>query len=254
MGYILVLGLLLVGAIAFTAVQVYRALIEGLNRKIGALFALGFLLIFAISVSMLVIVFRPGGQPSGNEEVKASPTFAPTNSNSNIVIEETPSPTPDKAQFYQLADAYISAKLRNEDKVEDKEGRKVVFVDLDGDMQEDVLIKYYSNPTEGNSWGINLAVFRNEAGRFRFVDDEVVGGKFFRSFKLLRIKDGEIIAETETCLNKEEPVGICDSRKSRTIYVLDGGSLKEKTPPNQIETVEKPPQKNEPEENNGNMN
>ena len=57
---------------------------------------------------------------------------------------------------------------------------------------------------------------------------ETVGGKFFRTFDLLKIVGKEIIGATETC-PEDEPQGLCENpKKKRVKYVLLNGKLKEK--------------------------
>ena len=58
--------------------------------------------------------------------------------------------------------------------------------------------------------------------------DEIVGGKFFRSFALLKVAGKKIIGESETC-PKDTPQGLCENPKRKQVkYVLLNGKLKEK--------------------------
>lgn len=44
-----------------------------------------------------------------------------------------------------------------------------------------------------------LAAFINNNGVYEAITDEAVGGKFYRSFTLVRIENGAVIGKTETC-------------------------------------------------------
>ena len=116
-----------------------------------------------------------------------------------------------------------------EDASEYKEARQIVYGDVDGDGVKDAVVKYtLEGAAGGNSWGQNLAVFLNKKGAYKISAEETVGGKFFRSFDLLKILNREIIAATETC-PENNPQGMCKNPKREQVkFVLLKGKLKEK--------------------------
>jgi|ERR1035437_2900389 hypothetical protein len=69
-------------------------------------------------------------------------------------------------------------------------------VDHDGDVDAVVEYEWDFSRSGGNGWGENIAVFRNNAGRFEWIADDEVGGKSSRLFKLIGIKNGLILGET----------------------------------------------------------
>ncbi len=115
------------------------------------------------------------------------------------------------------------------DAVEYREARKIVYGDVDGNSTKDAVVRYtLEGAGGGNSWGQNLAVFLNKKGVYKMSGDETVGGKFFRSFDLLKVAGKEIIGATKTCPD-DEPQGLCKNpKKKRVKYVLLNGKLKEK--------------------------
>lgn len=118
-------------------------------------------------------------------------------------------------------------KIR-EDADEYKEARKIVYGDVDGDGTKDAVVQYtLEGFGGGNSWGQSLAVFLNKKGVYKISADETVGGKFFRSFDLLKVVGKKIIGATETC-PEDEPQGLCENpKKAQVKYVLLNGKLKE---------------------------
>ena len=116
-----------------------------------------------------------------------------------------------------------------EDAVEVKESRKIVYGDVDGDSRADAVVQYLlEGAGGGNSWGQSLAVFLNKKGIYKIAADETVGGKFLRSFNILRVENKEIIGATETC-PEDGPQGICENpAKKQVKFVLTNGKLKEK--------------------------
>jgi hypothetical protein len=124
-------------------------------------------------------------------------------------------------------DSYIE-KVR-EDAEENRESRKVIYGDVNGDGTKDAVVQYtLEGAGGGNSWGQNLVVFLNKKGVYKASADESVGGKFFRSFDLLKVVSKEIIGATETC-PEDEPQGLCENpAKKQVKFVLQNGKLKEK--------------------------
>ena len=115
------------------------------------------------------------------------------------------------------------------DAIEYKEARKIVYGDVDGDGVKDAVVQYtLEGAGGGNSWGQNLAVFLNKKGVYKMTSEETVGGKFFRSFDVLKISNKEIIGATETC-PEDGPQGLCENpAKKQVIYVLRNWKLEEK--------------------------
>ena len=134
-----------------------------------------------------------------------------------------------KAQvnLHKAIDRHIE-KVR-EDASENKEARKIIYGDVNGDGVKDVVVQYMlEGAGGGNSWGQSIAVFLNRKGVYKMAADETVGGKFFRSFDLLKVAGKEIIGATETC-PAGDPQGMCDNPKKKQVkYVLLNSKLKEK--------------------------
>ncbi len=114
------------------------------------------------------------------------------------------------------------------DASEYKEARKIIYGDVDGDGTKDAVVQYtLEGFGGGNSWGQNLVVFLNNKGAYKMAADETVGGKFFRSFDVLKVENKLIIGKTETCPD-DQPQGLCENpAKKQVKYVLDGTELKE---------------------------
>lgn len=116
----------------------------------------------------------------------------------------------------------------SEDASEYEKARKIVYGDVDGDGVKDAVVQYtLEGFGGGNSWGQSLAVFLNKKGVYKMAADEVVGGKFFRSFTVQKIIGKQIVGATETC-PEDEPQGLCKTPKKKQVkYVLLNGKLKE---------------------------
>jgi hypothetical protein len=124
-------------------------------------------------------------------------------------------------------DRYIE-KIR-EDASENKGARKIIYGDVDGDGIKDAVAQYtLEGAGGGNSWGQNLVIFLNKKGVYKASGDETVGGKFLRTFDLLKVVNKEIIGATETCPD-DGPQGLCENPKKKQVkFVLLNGKLKEK--------------------------
>ena len=124
-------------------------------------------------------------------------------------------------------DRYIEKS--REDATEYKKARKIVYGDVDGDGKADAVVLYtLEGAGGGNSWGQQLAVFLNKKGVYKMAADETVGGKFFRSFTLVKIIGKEIIGATETC-PEDGPQGLCENpEKKQVSYIFLKGKLQEK--------------------------
>ncbi len=61
----------------------------------------------------------------------------------------------------------------------------------------------------GNNWGLNVAVFRNNDGKYEGVTDDAVGGKFWRNFYLKSIDNGQIKGIAEVCKYGEDDIRPC---------------------------------------------
>ncbi len=138
-----------------------------------------------------------------------------------------PTPIAAQANLQKAIDRYIE-KVR-EDADEYKEARKIIYGDVDGDGTKDAVVQYtLEGAGGGNSWGQSLVVFLNKKGVYKMSADETVGGKFFRSFDLLKVVGKEIVGATETC-PEDGPQGLCENPKKKQVkYVLLNGKLKEK--------------------------
>ncbi len=141
--------------------------------------------------------------------------------------------------LFASTEAHAQAKLQKAitthinktrgDAVEYKKNRKIVFGDVDGDGTKDAVVQYtLEGAGGGNSWGQQIAVFLNKKGAYQMAAEEVVGGKFFRSFTVQKVVGKEIVGATETC-PEDEPQGLCKNpAKGQTKFVLADGKLIEK--------------------------
>ena len=113
-----------------------------------------------------------------------------------------------------------------EDATEYREARKIIYGDVDGDGAKDAIVQYtLEGFGGGNSWGQSLAVFLNKKGAYKLAADETVGGKFLRSFTVLRVANKEIVGATKTCPDGD-PQGICKNpAKGQMKFVLTNGKL-----------------------------
>ena len=116
-----------------------------------------------------------------------------------------------------------------EDASEYRKARKIVQGDVDGDGTKDAVVQYtLEGYGGGNSWGQSLAVFLNRKGVYELAAVEAVGGKFFRSFDVLKIENKAVIGKTETC-SENEPQGLCENPAKKNVkLVLIKGRLVEK--------------------------
>ena len=116
----------------------------------------------------------------------------------------------------------------SDDATEYKQARKIVYGDVDGDGAKDAVVQYtLEGAGGGNSWNQYLAVFLNKKGVYKMAAEEVVGGKFSRSFDVLKVVNKEIIAATETC-PEDGPQGLCQNpAKGQVKFVFTGGKLTE---------------------------
>lgn len=133
----------------------------------------------------------------------------------------------DERQFQQVINAYIDSKEGEDSGRERKETRQIIYGDIDFDGDKDAVVEYtLVGAGGGNSYGQNLAVFRNTNGQVEILTDEVVGGKFYRSFNLEHIADGRIYGVTETCADTSQ--GLCQNPKVEQVtFVLQDNKLKE---------------------------
>ena len=144
-----------------------------------------------------------------------------------LIFLSAPTAIAAQANLDKTIDRYVE-KIR-EDASENKEARKIVYGDVNGDGRKDAVVQYLlEGAGGGNSWGQSLVVFLNKKGVYKASGDATVGGKFFRSFNLLEITGKEIIGATETCPDGD-PQGMCENPKKKQVkYVLLNGKLKEK--------------------------
>jgi hypothetical protein len=144
-----------------------------------------------------------------------------------LIIAFAPTIIAAQANLKKTVDRYIE-KTRK-DASENKESRKIVLGDVDGDGKKDAVVLYtLEGFGGGNSWRQNLVVFLSKKGVYKASADEAVGGKFFRTFDLQKILGKEIIGETETC-PEDEPQGLCENPKKKQVKcILLNGKLKEK--------------------------
>lgn len=131
-----------------------------------------------------------------------------------------------QASLQKAINAHINKT--KEDATEYKKDRKIVYGDVDGDGTKDAVVQYtLEGAGGGNSWGQQIAVFLNKKGTYQMAADEVVGGKFFRSFTVLRVANKQIVGATETC-PEDEPQGLCKNpAKGQVKFVLASGKLAE---------------------------
>lgn len=133
--------------------------------------------------------------------------------------------------FAQSATSVINkyiAKQSTDGAVEYTKARKIIYSDVNGDKKKDAIVQYtLEGFGGGNSWGQNLAVFLNTGKTYKFLGEEVVGGKFAeRTSKLKSVINNRINLTTETC--PEPPQGICQRpKKGQAVFVIRNGKLKE---------------------------
>lgn len=133
--------------------------------------------------------------------------------------------------FAQSANSVINKYIANQatdGAVEYKKARVVVYGDVNGDKKKDAVVQYtLEGFGGGNSWGQNLAVFINTGKTYKFLGEEVVGGKFAEQTSTLKsITNNRINLATESCA--EPPQGLCENpKKGRAVFVVRNGKLKE---------------------------
>jgi serine/threonine protein kinase len=180
---------------------------------------------------------------NSNQTVNVSNTNV-ANSSTNIADAtnaDPPKPTPDKVELQKLVNSFILKESKKGSETESKNLRKIIYGDLDGDGDEDAVVKYVTSPDSGGSmasyFGVGLIVYRNEDGKFEYVTEENVGGTFLRTFELVGLKNNKIIGKTERCRNPDDEdsagrVDFCISNgtsvKGSTQYTLKGDKLTEK--------------------------
>jgi hypothetical protein len=131
-----------------------------------------------------------------------------------------------QANLEKAIDLHIE-KIQD-DASENKEARKIIYGDVNGDGIKDAVVQYIlEGAGGGNSWGQSIAVFLKRKGVYKMTADETVGGKFFRSFDLLKVANREIIGATETCPDGD-PQGMCENPEKKQVkYVLRNTKLLE---------------------------
>jgi hypothetical protein len=159
-----------------------------------------------------------------NDSPSPTPQASPT---------PTPVPTPDKIQLQTVMDQSIKRSVGKMGAGEtNKRTRRIVYGDLDNDGVEEVVVQYDWDFSKGggNGSGSNISVFKNNGGKYELVADEEVGGKDTRTFKLIGVKNGKILADT---LSYPSLGGECDEVgpdcvQKKVQFVLSGKKLIEK--------------------------
>jgi hypothetical protein len=132
--------------------------------------------------------------------------------------------------FAQSANSVINkyiASQATDGAVEYKKARIVVYGDVNGDKKKDAIVQYtLEGFGGGNSWGQSLAVFINTGKTYKFLGEEVVGGKFAEYTSTLKsVANNQINLITETCA--EPPQGLCENpKKGKAVFVVKNGKLK----------------------------
>lgn len=131
----------------------------------------------------------------------------------------------------QSANSVINKYIANQatdGAVEYKKARVVVYGDVNGDKKKDAIVQYtLEGFGGGNSWGQNLAVFINTGKTYKFLGEEVVGGKFSTHTSTLKnVTNNRINLTTESCPDGQQ--GLCKKpKKGRAVFVIKNGKLKE---------------------------
>ncbi len=112
--------------------------------------------------------------------------------------------------------------------VEDSAARKILYGDVDGDGKLDVVVQYTLDQAQGNGWGQSLAVFLHKKKGYQLAADEIVGGKYFRWFDVVKIIGHEIIGQTKTCPGTSPQAVCANPLKKQVKLVLVGATLREK--------------------------
>jgi hypothetical protein len=123
---------------------------------------------------------------------------------------------------------YIAKQAAEAGASENKEGRVVIYGDVNHDGKKDAVVHYtLEGFGGGNSWGQTLAVFVKKGNTYKFVGEETIGGKFFtRTAELKSVTNNQIILTTYTC--PDLPQGVCRyPMKGKSIFVIRHSKLKE---------------------------
>lgn len=130
--------------------------------------------------------------------------------------------------YQAVVNGYIAKAAKAQQGEEYRKDRKVVLGDLDSDGDKDVAVQYtLEGMGGGNNFAQMLAIFRNDKGIYKFVTEEVVGGKMdTKTSMLTSIAGRKITLATSSC--SEPPQGMCKNpKKGRTSFVLNNGKLAE---------------------------
>ena len=128
---------------------------------------------------------------------------------------------------YNAINKHISQAVKSEEATEYEAARKTLYGDLNGDGKKDAVVQYtLEGFGGGNNWGQRLAVFINRNGVYKFVGEEIIGGKFFTyTSDLLNVRNRKIVLDIETC--PEPPQGMCKNpKKGKIYYGVKNGKLK----------------------------
>jgi hypothetical protein len=123
---------------------------------------------------------------------------------------------------------YIAKQAKEENAVEYKKVRKIIYGDVNGDKKKDAIVQFTLEGFDGgNNWGQRLAVFLNTGKSYKFIGEEIVGGKFFTyTSDLKSVTDNKINLTTETC--SEPPQGLCEKpKRGKAVFVVRSGKLKQ---------------------------
>ena len=109
-----------------------------------------------------------------------------------------------------------------------REARKVIYADVNHDGKKDAVVQYtLEGFGGGNSWGQMLAVFIKKGSTYKFLAEEVIGGKLSdHTSDLKSVTNNQIILTTEAC--PEPPQGLCEKpKKGKSVFTFSNGKLKE---------------------------
>lgn len=122
------------------------------------------------------------------------------------------------AKLQKVINGYLGGVAKVLKGTEQKAVRKAALGDLDNDGDKDVVVSFLLDDVNGEkgNWGQYIAVFVNDAGTYRGVTDQIVGGKLLRYFNLEGVLNQRIIGITETCPNNE-PQGTCTTPALGTV-------------------------------------
>jgi serine/threonine protein kinase len=147
------------------------------------------------------------GNMSTNSESLTN-TNSNINGNTNANAANTniaPLRQSEKAQLQQVMNQYLAGVAKVSGRADEpKEFRQVVYGDIDGDGDNDAVVRFTLEGADGsNNWSLNIAVFRNNEGKFESVTDDVVGGKGWRNFSLESVGNKGITGTVDACNVKE---------------------------------------------------